>query len=165
MFRALLPIIGSKHYFITSFVYLWCFLWLVVRRTPSHFPSSPLPFFDVAGFTISLQFHMFFHIICSASLFFSFVFDSIYFNAPLNLSPPNYCLQGSYRWFCYVPYGVVMALLVLLFQYLFTFDLSRMVLHWCNASLDSFFSSSFQVDLNKRSSLPSCVANHLLHFP
>ena len=34
--------------------------------------------------------------------------------------------------------SAVIALLVLFFQYLFTFDLSKMALHWCNASPDSF---------------------------
>jgi hypothetical protein len=43
-------------------------------------------------------------------------------------------------------YSAIMALLLLSFPYLFTFDLSKMALHWCNASPDSsFFASNFQV--------------------
>ena len=104
-------IVGSNHDFITSLIYFSCFLCIFVPKALLHRRFWLHDFFA----------HLYF---LSYILFgkpFSSVFDSISFNVLLNLS------------------SVVMTVLVLFFQYLFTFYLSKMALHWCNATPDSSF--------------------------
>ena len=82
--RSLFPTLGSNDYFITSFVYFSCFLCVVVPAALLHtFPSSFSWPCWLHNFFAILYFLSYCFIVCSTSLFFSSVFDSISFS-PLN---------------------------------------------------------------------------------
>ena len=138
------------------------------RSTPSRFPLFLFLTLLASQFLYNFIFYVALLVRQASPSVPFLVFDSTSFNAPLNFFPPNTCLQGSSRWFCYIgmpiapswhclcsPFHIFSNLICLKWRCIGAMLLPTLLF------LHQIFKYIFKI----RFSLRSCVANHLLHIP